>query len=208
MSIAYRLSAANRHRKWALFCQTFPPDPALKILDVGFAEDEFSTTDNYLEKHFPYLENVTALGFAPATRFSSKYPRVNTVCYDGDNFPFADQSFDVVWSNAVVEHVGDFDRQVRFLSEIRRVGRRCFVTTPNRYFPFEVHTRIPLLHYLPKPTFDAILRQVGKGDFAGDYMHLSSERRFRDSLAAAGFRDFQFHRNRLAGFVVDFVAIG
>ena len=55
-----------------------------------------------------------------------------------------------MFSNAVVEHVGDRERQSRFVSEALRVGRSVFLTTPNRWFPVEVHTRLPLVHWLPE----------------------------------------------------------
>ena len=57
--------------------------------------------------------------------------------------------FDVVHSNAVIEHVGGRERQLAFVREALRVGRRVFLTTPNRWFPVEVHTRLPLVHWLP-----------------------------------------------------------
>ncbi len=71
-----------------------------------------------------------------------------------------------MWSNAVLEHVGTRDDQLLFLREVRRVGRRVFLTTPNRHFPVEVHTRTPLLHWLPKPVFERYLRlhRQGLGD--------------------------------------------
>jgi SAM-dependent methyltransferase len=207
MSLAHRLSNANRMRKWALFQHEIGITPQMTVLDVGFSDVEFQPMDNYLEKLYPHLENITALGIDESKEFTQRYPAVKTVCYDGQRFPFDDQAFDVVWSNAVVEHVGDFDRQVFFLREIRRVGKRAFVTTPNRFFPVETHTRIPLLHFLPKPIFDALLKACGKSFFTGDYMHLSSESRFRRSLSAAGFSRFNLHKNRIGGFTVDFVAV-
>jgi hypothetical protein len=50
----------------------------------------------------------------------------------------------------VIEHVGGRDRQEAFVREALRVGRRVFATTPNRWFPIEVHTRLPLVHWLPE----------------------------------------------------------
>lgn len=50
MSLAYKVSAWNRRRKWHLFLSEIQPTPATTILDVGFSEQEYSNTDNYLEK--------------------------------------------------------------------------------------------------------------------------------------------------------------
>ena len=49
----------------------------------------------------------------------------------------------------MIEHVGGEEEQRRFVAEALRVGRRAFITTPNRWFPVEVHTRLPLVHWLP-----------------------------------------------------------
>ena len=63
--------------------------------------------------------------------------------------PFRDASFDVVFSNSVIEHVGDAASQERFAREVSRVGRGYWVQTPNRRFPVEQHLLTPFLHWLP-----------------------------------------------------------
>ncbi len=68
---------------------------------------------------------------------------------DGCALPFADRSFDWVFSNAVIEHVGGRERQKKFAQEIRRVARKgYFVATPNRYFPVDPHTLLPFYQFL------------------------------------------------------------
>lgn len=68
---------------------------------------------------------------------------------DGCDLPFPDHSFDVAFSNSVIEHLGRFDAQVRFARELQRVGRRYFVQTPNRWFPIEPHYLFPGFQFLP-----------------------------------------------------------
>jgi SAM-dependent methyltransferase len=207
MDIAQRVSTYNRERKWAQFLALIEPKPGLRILDVGYTEKEHQTADNYLEKHYPYPGDITALGVDEPVEFSKRYPKVRAIKYDGTNFPFEDKSFDITWSNAVIEHVGDAAAQTKFLSEIVRVSQLAFVTTPNRYFPLEVHTRLPFLHWLPKPVFDRILVAMNKGWAAGEYMDLLGENDFRKRLADVGVTDYRFLKNRLAGVTMDFVAI-
>ena len=64
--------------------------------------------------------------------------------------PFRDKAFDIVFSNSVIEHVGDARSQQAFADEVRRVGRGYWVQTPNRWSPVEMHVMLPLIHFLPK----------------------------------------------------------
>lgn len=61
---------------------------------------------------------------------------------------FGDKSFDLVFSNSVIGHVGGFDDQRRMASEIARVGRSYFVQTPNHGFPVDWRTLVPFFHFL------------------------------------------------------------
>jgi hypothetical protein len=72
------------------------------------------------------------------------------VAGDGRLLPFRDAAFDVVFSNSVIEHVGDAASQERFAREVARVGRGYWVETPNRWFPVEQHLLTPFIHWLPK----------------------------------------------------------
>jgi len=83
--------------------------------------------------------------------------KVQTVMADGCSLPFRNASFDWVFSNAVIEHVGGGTRQSLFAQEIRRVARRgYFVATPDLYFPIDPHTYLPFYQFLP----DALQRRV------------------------------------------------
>lgn len=72
------------------------------------------------------------------------------VAGDGRRLPFRDGTFDVVFSNSVIEHVGDAASQESFAREVARVGRGYWVQTPNRWFPVEQHLLTPFIHWLPK----------------------------------------------------------
>ena len=60
---------------------------------------------------------------------------------------FRDNEYDIVFSNSLIEHVGDFESQKRVAKEIRRIGKRYFVQTPNLYFPIEPHFVFPFFQY-------------------------------------------------------------
>ena len=158
MRLADAISLRSRRRKLALFMELMRPDQSTTVLDVGVDEVSLGeaggeggcTTHNFLEERYPWPERLTALGLHDGIRFRERYPRITYVQGDACALPFAEGAFDVVHSNAVIEHVGGREQQEAFVREAVRVGRRVFLTTPNRWFPIEVHTRMPLVHWLPR----------------------------------------------------------
>lgn len=155
MRLANEISLRSRRRKLALFLDEIAPGPETTVLDIGaddlgFGDDSGCATLNFFEEHYPWPERITALGVTPGERFRERYPAIRYVQGDALALPFADGEFDAVFSNAVIEHVGGRAQQRRFVEEALRVARRVFVATPNRWFPLEVHTRLPLVHWLPE----------------------------------------------------------
>lgn len=205
--IAEKISERNRTKKYALFLKMIRPSKEDRILDVGFSNKECIPAENFLEKHYPYPSNITALGIDDDDLFRKRYPEVKTVRYDGRTFPFPDKSFAIGWSNAVIEHVGDQKAQILFIQELNRVCRQVYFTTPNRWFPFELHTRLPFLHWLPKRMFDKLMMRWGKEWITGDKLHLLTYLKLRRLCRKAGMTNYRIHRNRFCGFTMDFSVI-
>jgi SAM-dependent methyltransferase len=150
-----RVSLRSRRRKLGLFLETMRPTAETTVLDVGADDAPFGArggcgTLNFFEELYPWPGRITALGEHTGEAFRTRFPEVAYVQGDALALPFEDGAFDVVFSNAVIEHVGDRERQAAFVREALRVAPRVFVTTPNRWFPLEVHTRLPLVHWLPE----------------------------------------------------------
>lgn len=204
---AVKISNKNRRGKYDYFIKVMNPGINSTILDVGFTGEEQYGSPNALEKFYPCQQNITALGIADSKEFSKRYPEVKVVLYDGNTFPFGSKEFDFIWSNAVLEHVGGYEKQKYFLSEVLRTGKRIYITTPNRFFPIEVHTRLPLLQFLPKKIFDKLLKILNKGWAAGDYMNLLSVWDIKKMLKELGVVDYKIKRNRFFLFTMDFIII-
>jgi hypothetical protein len=176
-----QVSLRSRRRKLQLFLEELQPTAETSVLDVGadelaFGEGDGCGTLNFFEEHYPWPQRITALGLHDGTGFSARYPTIRYVQGDACALPFADGEFDIVFSNAVIEPVGDRERQRQLVTEAIRVGRRVFITTPNRRFPVEVHTRLPVVHWLPDRLAHPAYRAVGKS-FATD-VHLLSKSTF------------------------------
>ena len=125
----------------ARFVREFALTAETRVLDVGGTPDCW--------RGLPVRPRLVFLNTPRAKEEVGQ--SVEWVAGDGRNLPFADRTFDIVFSNSVIEHVGDADSQRRFANEVVRVGRAYWVQTPNRWFPVEQHLLTPFIHWLPKP---------------------------------------------------------
>jgi hypothetical protein len=133
------ITAHFRRRRMMHFARALHITPETRVLDVGGTMDYW--------KLLPEPPRVTLLNTLMATETLRTAP--TWVAGDGRALPFRDQSFDVVFSNSVIEHVGERDLQEKFAREAVRVGRSYWIQTPNRWFPVEQHLFLPILHWLP-----------------------------------------------------------
>jgi len=201
----------SRQRKLKQFLPCYAGELAL---DVGVSSNEWTGSINFIAQYFQnsdYSDQYVGLGIQDMGALTSNYNRLNFVQYAGGKFPFRDQSFEWVFSNAVLEHVGGRVEQLHFLREMLRVGRNVFFTTPNRYFPVELHTNVPLLHILlSKVNFDRYLSRIGKSFATGGYMNLLSGREIL-SLTKEATQNSHINckliRNRVLGFTCTFTVI-
>jgi SAM-dependent methyltransferase len=173
--VASRVSMRSRRRKLDLLFELLQPGPETTVVDVGVTDAPFGagSTDNFFEALYPWPGRITGVGHTELDRFAAAFPQVRAVRADGRQLPFADGEFDLGFSNAVVEHVaGGRDGQRSFVHELCRVSSRVFVTTPNRWFPLEVHTLRPFVHWLPAGArgrlipFDDVLDPLGPKELA------------------------------------------
>jgi SAM-dependent methyltransferase len=171
--LAARASLWNRRRKLALFMDTVRPEPDTRVVDVGVGDTSFGTepgvaaTHNFFEALYPWPERITAVSDVPLPNFARAFPQVRCVQASGTALPFEAEEFDVAFSNAVIEHVGNREEQRRFVAELCRVAPRVFLSTPNRWFPVETHTLVPLAHWLPRPAADRAMRTLRRRDWEG-----------------------------------------
>ncbi len=144
----YRSSVNQRFRekRFRFFKDLFAQLPAtgtIRILDVGGTESYW-----------------TNMGFAPGVPvhitllnlYEDEPTSPNFSCVRGDATDlsaFADKAFDLVHSNSVIEHLFTWEAQVKMANEVRRVGKRYYIQTPNRYFPIEPHWVLPFFQFLP-----------------------------------------------------------
>lgn len=118
----------------------------VRILDIGgtFAFWQYTGALERLATMKITLLNLTE------SEIPDDQPNFSQVVGSALELPFADQSFDVVFSNSVIEHVGSWRNQQVMAEEVRRVGCRHIVQTPSFWFPMEPHARLPFFQFLPR----------------------------------------------------------
>lgn len=211
--MAVKISVYQRRKMFQLFLSSFNPKENHTILDVGVTGDRSFASSNYLEAWHEHKQSITALGLDDASFLEKQYPGVKFVQGNGLSLPFKDNSFDFVHCAAVLEHVGSSQNQELLISEAARVARHgFFMTTPNRWFPIEFHTVLPLLHWLPKKSYRILMEWLGYSFFASESnLNLvgSGELKLQVSNALGDNRiDFSVSNVRLWGWASNIILIG
>lgn len=93
-------------------------------------------------------------------RQPSQHPNIRFVEGDvTDVSQFANNSFDLVFSNSVIEHLYTLENQRTMAAEVQRLAPRYWIQTPNYWFPVEPHFRFIGWQWLPQRTRVAMLRR-------------------------------------------------
>lgn len=155
----------GRLKMYREFIKYACPSSDTKVLDAGVApvkgiEGAKTLTNNFFEMLYPYKDMITATSIEDAQYIEEAYPGVKFVKTEPYKTPFCDKEFDVLFSNAVVEHTGSREQQKKFIREYCRISKKFFFTTPNRWFPIEPHSALPLVHWLPATYFRRILYKL------------------------------------------------
>jgi ubiquinone/menaquinone biosynthesis C-methylase UbiE len=191
--------------------ETFLPGPSDRVLDIGATSDDRFTSSNYFEALYPWKSRIVATGIDEGASFlEDRYPGLTFATGDACELPFADDEFEFAHSSAVLEHVGSRDRQARMVSEAARVARRgVWLTTPNRWFPVELHTQIPLIHWLPPRHFRRILGRLGQHELAlEENLNLMSESDVRAACDQIERWSFSVEKYRLMGLASNLLLVG
>jgi hypothetical protein len=144
---------AWRRKRFGLFLRLIKPKPSETLLDVG-GYPAFWTS-------WPQpVQRIDALNLHEISWKSGEAPDHHIKCLVGDGccLPMPDRSYGIAFSNSVIEHVGSWERQQKFASEIRRIAETLWVQTPAYECPIEPHYLAPFVHYLPRRAQKKLLR--------------------------------------------------
>lgn len=177
------LSHQFRQKRFQLFLSKIQSLPKpVSILDIGgtlafwenmgFSEDGVTITLLNLQQQI-----VDKPGFL-------------SVVGDATQLPYADQSFDMVFSNSVIEHLYTKQQQQRMASEVQRVGKHYFIQTPNYWFPIEPHWVFPFFQYLPFRVRVFLTKHFSLGHIVRQPIQADAERQVKE-IQLLSKREFQ-----------------
>jgi len=186
------------------FVEAFRPTAETTVLDVGGTPYNWEQID----ARFP----ITLLNTEPleADGLDARYAVVQG---SGKRLDFPDRSFDIAFSNSVIEHVGDLEAQRLFAEELRRVGRQVWVQTPARSFFFEPHLLTPFIHFLPLSWQRRLVRNFTLWGWITRPSRASVDRMLGElnlldyATFRALFPDCEVRRERFLVFTKAFVAV-
>jgi hypothetical protein len=153
------LAVQFRKKRFAFFNALLASvERPVHILDIGGTETYWQTME--FKEHegiFITLLNLSA--------YTTSLSNMESIVGDARRIDAGDKTFDVVFSNSVIEHVGTYRDQLQMAQEVRRVGQRYFVQTPNKYFPIEPHFLFPFFQFFPVLIRMQLLRHFNLGWF-------------------------------------------
>lgn len=184
------------------------PSGSLSIADLG-------GTLSYWRAFEPDLpDSIGQITIISPDESPGDYGRLVVHCGDATRLDeFDDGAFDIVHSNSVIEHVGDWDAMRRMASHVERLAPHYFVQTPYFWFPVEPHFRRIGFQLLPRDTVarKMLARPYGFYDRPADYAeairvaesnNLLNIRQMRSLFPAA-----DIHKERFLGLVKSLIAI-
>lgn len=184
-----------------------PPNRPLKVLDVG-------GTPQYWEALRPTwgdLKLEITIANIDDDQPMAGYTKIRSDARSMSGLK--DNSFDIIHSNSVIEHVGEYSDQAAMAAEIRRLAPHYYVQTPNFGFPIEPHFRMPFFHWLPETMRASMLvrwRQIGfrRAETLERAMALVQEIHLLTGRHMAHlFPDAKIRRERVGPFVKSLIAI-
>jgi hypothetical protein len=201
-------ATAFRRRRFALFLHYLSgvcSKSTISILDVGGRPAFWRMMTGHDVPPF----KLTIMNVEAASADGTTY-----VTGDARALPFQDGAFDVVFSNSVIEHVGGWQDQQAMADEVRRVGRRYFIQTPNFWFPIEPHYLVPGFQFLPLSCRAWLSSRFSLGWMkrAPSYAAAKKEAASIQLLTGAQLRQLlrgcELHAERIGPFVKSWMACG
>ena len=151
----------SRINIFKIFLENVKLDKNSKILDVG-TTPILESHENIIFHKYKWKNNITGFSNQDCSLLNKKFKFNKFIRGNATNINLKKNSYNISYCSATIEHVGSYRNQKKLISELYRVSKNyVFLTTPHRGFPIDFHTKLPLIHLLPKSIHRKILKIIG-----------------------------------------------
>ena len=180
------------------------------LLDIGTTEDITAKSSNIFCKLLDDIKIHKSISNQKITnkRFNSSIEKSITSDFNEDLIKKFKS--DLVISSATIEHVGDFQSQVSKVKNMISLSKKYIViSTPNRFYPIEFHTKLPFLHWLPENIFRKALLFLNMKYFADEKnLNLLSKGDLKKILNIFSDKiEYNIYNISFLGFISNFLVI-
>jgi len=180
------------------------------VTDIGTTNDDEFESSNLIIKNLKKIKEYKSISDQLITSKGFIKSLNKSITSNFTENEFYDYSSDLIISNATIEHVGSFDNQKKMIENIIKLTKKVFViSTPNKFYPLEFHTKIPFLHWLPDHYFRKILKIFGYKDLSEERnLNLLSKSQFVKILKKLNFKNYKFKYINLFFLKSNIILIG
>jgi len=177
-------------------------------LDIGTTNDNNSESSNFLINNLKNISKYKSVSDQVIKNQMFDKILNKSITDDFEDEEINEFRSDLVISNAVLEHVGNFDNQIKMIKNIKKLTKKIFIIiTPNRNHPIEFHTYLPLIHMLPKKIHRKILSLIKLGFFSKEEnLNLLTEKELIFAFKSSKVENFSVDHLRFLGFKSNIIA--
>jgi hypothetical protein len=180
------------------------------LLDIGTTEDLSADSSNIFCKMLYKVKIHKSISNQKIKNKRFKLCIKKSITSDFSKEIISNFKSDLVISSATIEHVGSLKNQINKVRNMISLSKKYVViSTPNRFYPIELHTKLPLLHWLPKNIFRKVLLFLNMGYFADEKnLNLLDKSELKKILNIFSQKiDYKIYNIRFLGFVSNFLVI-
>ena len=129
-----------------IISEIFKLKGSVNIIDLGGTESFWNIIDTeFLIVHKVKITLINLINYKIKNK--KVFSQINQDFFE---CKFKNNSFDLSFSNSVIEHIGDTKKLISFCNLHKNLSKYYYLQTPNKYFFIEPHFMFPFFNFLPK----------------------------------------------------------